>query len=109
MRGTQPVKPNAAQSRQLGRYARGRRVAVRLTPRARIVLLAALHKVQPAGRTTLVGLPETGSAGFDEPKSEPVAQHARGLDGCFHLIRTFQHSDDSGNGTAHGSRQGSSP
>ncbi len=41
MRRAQPVTLNAAQRRQLGRYARGRQVAVRLALRARIVLLAA--------------------------------------------------------------------
>lgn len=41
MRRAQPVTLNAAQRRQLDRYARGRQVAVRLALRARIVLLAA--------------------------------------------------------------------
>jgi transposase len=41
MRRAQPVTLTAAQGRQLQRYARGRRVAVRLALRARIVLLAA--------------------------------------------------------------------
>ena len=41
MRRAQRVSLNIAQRRQLGRYARGRRVAVRLALRARIVLLAA--------------------------------------------------------------------
>ena len=40
MRRAQPVTLNTAQRRQLGRYARGRQVTVRLALRARIVLLA---------------------------------------------------------------------
>ncbi len=41
MRRAQPVALNPAQRRQLGGYARGRRVAVRLALRAKIVLRAA--------------------------------------------------------------------
>ena len=41
MRRAHSVTLNTAQRRQLGRYARGRQVAVRLALRARIVLLAA--------------------------------------------------------------------
>ena len=41
MRRAQPVALNPTQRRQLQRCARGRRVAVRLALRAKIILLAA--------------------------------------------------------------------